>query len=158
MKLSDTAMQRIEVSEVGPRDGLQSIQSIMPTLAKKAWIKAKQPGDERSLTAPDMDRMLHLERVTRKREKITYAARIDDLPDGAMVAQSGRALLISGDSVLPWTPDGYEEARPRPSKVRVSVLTPRSTVQAIAAGYVPMVHGSGQRPGDPLGPEPTLRQ
>jgi len=28
------------VSEVGPRDGLQSIQSIMPTADKKAWISA----------------------------------------------------------------------------------------------------------------------
>jgi hydroxymethylglutaryl-CoA lyase len=32
--------QHILVSEVGPRDGLQSIQSIMPTEAKKHWIKA----------------------------------------------------------------------------------------------------------------------
>lgn len=31
----------IEVSEVGPRDGLQSIRSIMPTEAKKAWIAAQ---------------------------------------------------------------------------------------------------------------------
>jgi hydroxymethylglutaryl-CoA lyase len=30
----------ILVSEVGPRDGLQSIQSIMPLAAKKAWIDA----------------------------------------------------------------------------------------------------------------------
>jgi len=30
----------IEVSEVGPRDGLQSISQIMPTEAKKRWIKA----------------------------------------------------------------------------------------------------------------------
>ncbi len=29
----------IEISEVGPRDGLQSIASIMPTAAKKAWIR-----------------------------------------------------------------------------------------------------------------------
>ena len=29
------------VSEVGPRDGLQSIRSIMPTAAKKAWIDAE---------------------------------------------------------------------------------------------------------------------
>ncbi len=28
------------ISEVGPRDGLQSIQTIMPTAAKKAWITA----------------------------------------------------------------------------------------------------------------------
>ncbi len=31
----------IEISEVGPRDGLQSIDSIMPTTAKKAWITAE---------------------------------------------------------------------------------------------------------------------
>jgi hydroxymethylglutaryl-CoA lyase len=31
----------ILVSEVGPRDGLQSIQAIMPTEAKKAWIRAE---------------------------------------------------------------------------------------------------------------------
>ena len=30
----------IEISEVGPRDGLQSISPIMPTAAKKAWITA----------------------------------------------------------------------------------------------------------------------
>jgi len=31
----------IEISEVGPRDGLQSISPIMPTEAKKAWIAAE---------------------------------------------------------------------------------------------------------------------
>ena len=31
----------IEISEVGPRDGLQSIDSIMPTADKKAWIAAE---------------------------------------------------------------------------------------------------------------------
>ena len=125
---------------------------------KKAWIKAKQLGNDISLTAPGIDRTLHRERVTRKREKIMHVARVDDLPNGVMMVQSSRAVLISGDTVLPWTPYGYEEALPRPSKVRVSVLTPRSTVQVIAAGYVPMVHASGQRLSDPFGPEHALRQ
>jgi len=31
----------IEISEVGPRDGLQSIDTIMPTADKKAWITAQ---------------------------------------------------------------------------------------------------------------------
>ena len=31
----------IEISEVGPRDGLQSIDTIMPTTDKKAWIAAQ---------------------------------------------------------------------------------------------------------------------
>ena len=30
----------ILISEVGPRDGLQSIKSVMPLAAKKAWITA----------------------------------------------------------------------------------------------------------------------
>lgn len=34
-------MTRILVSEVGPRDGLQSIDRVMPLAAKKAWIKAE---------------------------------------------------------------------------------------------------------------------
>jgi len=33
--------QHILISEVGPRDGLQSIKSIMPLAAKKAWIDAE---------------------------------------------------------------------------------------------------------------------
>ena len=33
--------QKILISEVGPRDGLQSIKSIMPLAAKKAWIDAE---------------------------------------------------------------------------------------------------------------------
>jgi hydroxymethylglutaryl-CoA lyase len=32
---------KILISEVGPRDGLQSIRSIMPLEAKKAWIRAQ---------------------------------------------------------------------------------------------------------------------
>jgi len=31
----------ILISEVGPRDGLQSPKSVMPTYAKKAWIRAE---------------------------------------------------------------------------------------------------------------------
>ncbi|PJG46669.1 hydroxymethylglutaryl-CoA lyase [Sphingobium sp. LB126] len=34
-------MTRIHISEVGPRDGLQSISRVMPLEAKKAWIAAE---------------------------------------------------------------------------------------------------------------------
>jgi len=33
--------QSVTISEVGPRDGLQSVDRVMPTEAKKAWIKAE---------------------------------------------------------------------------------------------------------------------
>jgi hydroxymethylglutaryl-CoA lyase len=32
--------RRVQISEVGPRDGLQSISAVMPTAAKQAWIDA----------------------------------------------------------------------------------------------------------------------
>ena len=34
-------MSEILISEVGPRDGLQSIERVMPLAAKKAWIAAE---------------------------------------------------------------------------------------------------------------------
>lgn len=33
--------ERVEISEVGPRDGLQNIETVMPTEAKKSWISAE---------------------------------------------------------------------------------------------------------------------
>ena len=39
----------IIVSEVGPRDGLQSIRQIMPTEAKKQWIRAQHETGTREI-------------------------------------------------------------------------------------------------------------
>jgi len=39
----------ILISEVGPRDGLQSISAIMPTAAKKAWIAAEAAAGVREI-------------------------------------------------------------------------------------------------------------
>jgi hydroxymethylglutaryl-CoA lyase len=41
MSSIDLSNLDVLISEVGPRDGLQSIKDIMPTAAKKAWIKAE---------------------------------------------------------------------------------------------------------------------
>lgn len=42
-------MTEILVSEVGPRDGLQSIKAVMPTEAKKAWIAAEAAAGVREI-------------------------------------------------------------------------------------------------------------
>jgi hydroxymethylglutaryl-CoA lyase len=49
--MSPRMQQNIEVlvSEVGPRDGLQSIRSIMPLAAKKAWISAEAAAGVREI-------------------------------------------------------------------------------------------------------------
>lgn len=40
MTISQPSERDVLISEVGPRDGLQSISAIMPTESKKAWISA----------------------------------------------------------------------------------------------------------------------
>jgi hydroxymethylglutaryl-CoA lyase len=45
----ETPMTKILVSEVGPRDGLQSTSRIMPLEAKKAWIKAEAEAGVREI-------------------------------------------------------------------------------------------------------------
>lgn len=46
--MQDKAVDVI-ISEVGPRDGLQSINAIMPTAAKKAWITAEAAAGVREI-------------------------------------------------------------------------------------------------------------
>jgi hypothetical protein len=49
------AQMDILVSEVGPRDGLQSIARIMPTTVKKAWIDAEAAAGVREI---EVDRQI----------------------------------------------------------------------------------------------------
>jgi len=105
---------------------------------RRAWAarEGSLPG------ADDMDRVLHAERLTRKRGKATYAARLSSLPDGVVVEHGGRACLKWGGRLLPWSFDGYGRPVAASSSARVDVLTPRSIVRAIRSGFVPQVHES----------------
>jgi hypothetical protein len=92
-----------------------------------------------------IDDQLHAERVGADRSKRTYAANLDDLPDGVLVTLAGRdsdAYLIKGGELLAWSPRGYYDRRRKPQNEVVTVLTPESTVNAIRSGYVPEIHHS----------------
>jgi hypothetical protein len=69
---------------------------------------------------------------------------IDDLPDGAMIEFDAYPWAIRGTRLLRWTPAGYRERRHRPGRIQVSVLTPPSIVEVLAAGYRPQWHPSGE--------------
>ena len=94
-------------------------------------------------TAEQIDNHLHAERVGADRSKRSYRANLDELPDGVVVTKSERgqhAYLLWDHWLLVWSPGGYQERRPRPQGVQVTVLTPKSTVAAIRAGYLPEIH------------------
>jgi len=88
-----------------------------------------------------VDRILHLDRLDDRRDKRTYVATVAELPDGAMVEVDGTASLVRAGALWRWTPGGYGAPREAPGGELV-VLTPRSVVAAIAAGYAPALHPS----------------
>jgi hypothetical protein len=93
--------------------------------------------------ADEIDRVLHAERLGRGRAKRTYRDRLSNVPAGAMVADDNcRAFLVHERGLLPWTPGGYAPPKPRTDDGDVSVLTPRSIVRAIAAGFPVGLHPS----------------
>jgi hypothetical protein len=95
--------------------------------------------------APEMDLALHPERVGAEGRKVTYRALLSALPEGTFVRlpdAGPQAYLIDGPDLLPWTPGGYGPRLPAPKRREVEVLTPRSIVAVLSAGYRPMLHPS----------------
>jgi len=93
--------------------------------------------------APEMDKVLHTERL-HGCEKRLHEARLDDLPDGAMIAIKGESFAVRGNSLLYWTPNGYDAREPRPRGITVSVLTPPAVVAVLTAGYRPAWYPSAE--------------
>jgi hypothetical protein len=92
-------------------------------------------------SADEIDRVLHAERIA-EGNKGTYPERLSRLPNGVMVADvEGRAFLVQGETLIPWTPAGYGPAVAKPAGATFRVLTPRSVVRAIGLGY-PVDSGS----------------
>jgi hypothetical protein len=102
--------------------------------AAKAFLSSF-PG--RPNGADPMDEALHRERVENRRKRV-WQARLGDLPEGAMVALSGRAYAVRSGMLWPWSFAGYGAPSPLEPSVIADVLTPRPTVSALAAGYRPM--------------------
>jgi hypothetical protein len=111
----------------------------------EAWRTAR--GLAERPRAGEMDARLHAERVdSRSRRQRTHRVAAAELPGGVLVRHDGAAGLLAGGLVLPWSFAGYLPPVPvRPGAV-LDVLTPPSSVAAIAAGYRPLLHPSADRP------------
>lgn len=92
-------------------------------------------------TLPALDRMLHRDRVKRNRQQVRFEAPLETLPDGVFVLYRDAPHLVWNESLLRYSPNGYEDRSRHPAG-QVTVLTPRSTVATIALGYVPEIHES----------------
>jgi len=119
---------------------------------RRAWATGRgAPEGEKPPGADTMDRVLHEERVRRGGDKATYEERFRALPEGVLVEYRGEPHLKWNGRLLPWSFEGYGPAVDAPAESRVSVLTPRSIVGAIRAGFLPQVHESATEPIRPGG-------
>jgi hypothetical protein len=91
-----------------------------------------------NVLAPDIDAVLHRERFASSRKLHPLPMRIDELPDGTMVANGDDSFLIAQGRALKWSPAGYAKAAFAAD--RAMLLTPPSTMRAFAAGYRPLLH------------------
>jgi len=93
----------------------------------------------------EIDDILHRERITADGKKVTFKANLTVLPDGTFIQLNNQPFLLVRGQVHQWTPSGYGKGMQPPSE-DVIVLTPRSTVNAFRAGYVPQMALPGDEP------------
>lgn len=93
-----TASPRILVSEVGPRDGLQSITSIMPLAAKQAWIAAEAAAGVREIEVGSFVNPKLLPQLADTAEVVSFARSLPGLTVAVLVANArgAEAALAAG--------------------------------------------------------------
>jgi hypothetical protein len=109
-------------------------------------------GSTKPLLAWQLNDRLHAERhrpgrgLDRAGDRIVWSAPYASLPDGTIVVMPDRSCrLVAGDRTLRFSFDGWIDASPRP-RGEASVLTPPTSVAALAHGYRPRLHPSASEP------------
>jgi hypothetical protein len=109
----------------------------------------KSLASTKPLLAAALDRRLVDERHRRGRgldraaDRLVWEARIEDLPSGTVVVDDDRsARLLIDDRMLAFTFDGWTAPTSRPRIGTAHVLTPPTSVAALANGFSPMLHSS----------------
>jgi hypothetical protein len=90
----------------------------------------------RSVSAPELNRRLHAERLypwTHQRR--LHERSWSELPNGAFVVVDDVAHLVNDADLVPWTETGYGPAVPRPRAGIADVLTPPTSLAALVGGY-----------------------
>ena len=94
----------IIVSEVGPRDGLQSIRPIMPTEAKKQWIRAQLEAGTREIEVGSFVPPQLLPQMAATAEVARYAATLDGLTDTNLGTPTANQVLAYNAVASKWEP------------------------------------------------------
>lgn len=103
-RLVERYSQKIDVlvSEVGPRDGLQSIDRIMPLEAKKAWVRAEAAAGVREIEVGSFVPASLLPQLADTAELVAYAKTIEGLTVAVLVPnlRGAQAAIAAGADKL----------------------------------------------------------
>jgi hypothetical protein len=101
------------------------------------------------LLASQLNERLQAERHRRGRglvragDRIVWSAPFAELPDGTVIAAPDRSCrLVVEERLLRFSFEGWVDATPRPFVGEATVLTPPTSVAALACGYQPLLHPS----------------
>ena len=115
---------------------------------RAAWMTAKGGAMP---SAAGMDAVLHDERLVNRRKRIhPLPLRLAELPAGAVVSRGDAAYTMARGLAFRWTHEGY--GPPRVLRKADGLLTPPSSLEALQAGYRPILHPHLARPGSSQGP------
>lgn len=102
-----------------------------------------------ALRAFEIDRQLTTERlrrgsgIDRGRDRKTWRADLESLPDGTVIiGDDGQARLVLSDRLLTFSFDGWSRPEARSAPGPVEVLTPPTSVRALARGFTPVLHST----------------
>jgi len=88
------------------------------------------------LRAPLVDAVLQRERMGERGEKVKWRATVGELPVGVMVeVGEGKAGVVVEGGVKEWTEGEYGTVTRAQEGLTLNVLTPPSSVKALAGGF-----------------------
>ena len=109
-------------------------------LFKAAWLKGNpEYGFSHKTSIKEIDMILHHERIDEAGEKVMFKADLEDLPEGSFIQIENEPYVVMDDRLFCWTPFGYKKGIPGYALKNVYVLTPKSIINAIGAGYKPQI-------------------
>lgn len=139
----------ILVSEVGPRDGLQSIARVMPTAAKKAWITAEAAAGLREIEVGSFVPAKLLPQLADTAEIVAHARTISGLTVAVLVPNAkGAAAAIEAGAHKITLPLSVSEThslanlRRTHAQVLVEAKTIADMIKALPEGERPHFEGS----------------
>jgi hypothetical protein len=94
---------------------------------------------EMSTSITQIDDVIHRERIDSDKKKIKHQCLSSAIPTGAFVSMNDQSYVFAKQTLHRWTPFGYEETIAMPEDSDLTILTPKSIVNAFRAGYVPQV-------------------